>query len=163
MAPTLGDCNQETPCKDPAYAEANPLECGWVECTDGSMAPTPDECQSGTCDNGATDYPACITCPPGQTICESTGKCSLPEDCTGGGDDGCGDDRGKDGGGGGGSSGRGGGSGGREDPSGLFTCITANPELLGRKRIPQTDPFAGIFDTGEDFPIASALAKGLLT
>lgn len=163
MAPTLGDCNQETPCKDPAYAEANPLECGWVECTDGSFAPTPDECQSGTCDNGATDYPACITCPPGQTICESTGKCSLPEDCTGGGDDSGGDDGGEDGGDDGGGSSGGGGGGGRGVPSGLFTDITANPELLGRKRIPQTDPFAGIFDTGEDFPIASFLSNGLLT
>jgi hypothetical protein len=42
----------------------------------------------------------------------------------------------------------------------LFTGISANPELLGRKRIPQTDPFAGIFDTGEDFPIASFLSNG---
>jgi hypothetical protein len=87
MAPTLGDCDQPTPCSDPEYAAAHPLECGWVECPDGSFAETRDECEEVTCDNGATDYPDCTVCPEGSSM-DAEGTCvgvTPPPPETGGG------------------------------------------------------------------------------
>ena len=92
MAPTLGDCEQETPCSDPEYAAANPLECGWVECPDGSFKETREDCEETPqeCANGATDFPACTTCPEGQSMdaegnCVTTGEPPQPPPETGGG------------------------------------------------------------------------------
>ena len=83
MAPTLGDCNQPTPCNDIEYATANPLECGWVECPNGTFAPTRDECEETDCANGATNYPACTMCPEGQSI-DAEGICTTTtcNDCS---------------------------------------------------------------------------------
>lgn len=130
---------------------------GFIEDPDGfdECIQAPPDCNDCSCAEYAAENPIeCTECPDGQSYCESTGKCETPENCnpTDPPDDPPDDPPG------GGSGG--GGSGGRGVPSGLFTDITANPELLGRKRIPQTDPFAGIFDTGEDFPIASFLSNG---
>lgn len=93
MAPTLGDCDQETPCSDPTYAAANPLECGWVECPDGTFAETRENCKETPqeCANGATDYPDCTVCPEGQSMdaegnCVTTGEPPVtPPPETGGG------------------------------------------------------------------------------
>jgi hypothetical protein len=81
MAPTLGDCEQETPCSDPEYAATHPLECGWVECPDGSWAKTRDECEEVTCENGATDYPDCTVCPEGSSM-DAEGNCVDCSDCS---------------------------------------------------------------------------------
>ncbi len=83
MAPTLGDCEQETPCSDPTYAAANPLECGWVECPDGSFAETREDCEETPqeCANGATDYPDCTVCPEGQSM-DAEGNCTDCSDCS---------------------------------------------------------------------------------
>jgi len=89
MAPTLGDCKQETPCSDPTYAAANPLECGWVECPDGTFAETREDCKETPqeCTNGATDYPACTTCPEGQSMdAENNCVTTVEPPETGGGD-----------------------------------------------------------------------------
>ena len=83
MAPTLGDCDQETPCSDPTYAANNPLECGWVECPDGSFAETREDCEETPqeCANGATDYPDCTVCPEGQSM-DAEGNCTDCSDCS---------------------------------------------------------------------------------
>jgi hypothetical protein len=106
------------PCDDAVYASENPLECGWVECPDGSFAPTQEQCGGG--------------CPEGQEPCEALGgECTTPENCPGGGGEG--------GGGGGG----GGGGAGMFEP---FTAgISGDPQLLARQEFPITDYLAGLF------------------
>ena len=78
------------------------------------------------CANGATDFPACTTCPEGQSMDEEG-------NCVGGDDDG--DD---DSGGGGG-----GGGGGMFQP--YTFAITADPAMQTRQQFPITDFLAGIF------------------
>jgi hypothetical protein len=106
------------PCDDAVYASENPLECGWVECPDGSFAPTQEQCGGGGC-------------PEGQEPCEALGgECTTPENCPGG-------DSGGIGGGGGG------GGAGMFEP--FTTGISGDPQLLTRKEFPITDYLAGLF------------------
>ena len=109
------ECND---CTCAEYAAQNPLECGWVECPDGSFAPTQEQCGGGGC-------------PEGQEPCEALGgECTTPENCPGGDD-------------GGGGGGGGGGGAGMFEP---FTAsITGDPQLLARQEFPITDYLTGLF------------------
>jgi len=109
-------------CDDAVYASENPLECGWVECPDGSFAPTQEQCGGGGC-------------PEGQEPCEALGgECTTPENCPGG-DDG--------GGGGGGGGGAGMFTGAK--PVEIGFDIAGDPQLLARQEFPITDYLAGLF------------------
>lgn len=106
-------------CDDAVYASENPLECGWVECPDGSFAPTQEQCGGG--------------CPEGQEPCEALGgECTTPENCPGGDD-----------GGGGGGGGAGMFTGAK--PVEIGFDIAGDPQLLARQEFPITDYLAGLF------------------
>lgn len=116
--PECNDCS----CND--YAAANPLECGWEECPDGSFAPTLALCGSGG-----------EECPEGTVPCEALGgECTTPEACPGTTEE---EEGGASGGGGGGSKGS------------LFEAyepkIGADPQLLARQEFPITDFLMGLF------------------
>jgi hypothetical protein len=116
------ECNDCT-CDD--YAAANPLECGWEECPDGSFAPTVALC------GGEGEG-----CPEGQVPCATLGgECTTPEACPGGEEE--------EESGGGGAGGGGGGSAGLFKP---FTpTLSGDPELLARQEFPITDFLMGLF------------------
>jgi hypothetical protein len=128
-----GECVPDTNVEDPEcndctcddFAAANPLECGWEECPDGSFAETVALCGSG----GGN-------CPEGTEPCEALGgECATPEACISAEEE---EEEEAAGGGGGG-----GGSGGLFKP---FTpTLSGDPELLARQEFPITDFLMGLF------------------
>jgi hypothetical protein len=135
----------EDPCEDPAYASANPVECG-VETgpspCDQQDRVTNEDGSCGECKPGFIEDPEgfdqCIQAPPECNDCSCAEYAAAnPQEC---GEVPTTETPEPDGGGGGG-----GGGGGSSMFSPFAFNITGDPQLLSRSEFPITDFLAGLF------------------